>query len=72
MIAVPGIQALRVGDGAGTTEAGQHVDMTVGIVAFQFTVVEPEDPVDPEQVPEQAFQSVPAFPGVAPAVNEAA
>ena len=36
-----GIVAFHVGNGVGGTEACQGVDMTVGIIAGQITVIQP-------------------------------
>ena len=38
-----GIVAFHVGNGVGGTEACQGIDVTVGIIAGQITVIQPED-----------------------------
>ena len=44
-MAVAVVGALRVGDGVRRTETRQHVDMRVGVVTLEFSVIEPEHPL---------------------------
>ncbi len=59
------VLAADIGDGAVIAEAGQGVDMTIGIIAHQLAVFQPQNAFQPELALEQCFQLVATVLGIA-------